>query len=101
MEPTLFLHPMHNIKEEYRHKLSRRIFFADPGEFTTGDYEEIMNKASSLSLVSNAILYWNTIKINDIVEGLRQKDEVIWDEMLARISLLPFRTCLNFSAEKK
>ena len=30
------------------------------GEFTTGDYEEIMNKASCLSLVSNAILYWNT-----------------------------------------
>jgi len=26
----------------------------------TGDYEEIMNKASCLSLVSNVILYWNT-----------------------------------------
>ena len=30
-------------KGEYRHKLPRRIFFADQGEFTTGDYEEIMN----------------------------------------------------------
>ena len=53
-------------KGEYRHKLPRWIFFADQGEFTTGDYEEIMNKASSLSFVSNAILYWNTIKINDV-----------------------------------
>jgi len=53
-------------KGEYRHKLPRRIFFADQGEFTTGDYEEIMNKASCLSLVSNAILYWNTLKITDI-----------------------------------
>jgi TnpA family transposase len=59
-------------KGEYRHKLPRWIFFANQGEFTTGDYEEIMNKASCLSLVSNAILYWNTIKINDIVENLRQ-----------------------------
>lgn len=78
-------------KGEYRHKLPRRIFFADQGEFTTGDYEEIMNKASSLSLVSNAILYWNTVKINDIVEGLRQKGEIIKDETLARISLLPYK----------
>jgi TnpA family transposase len=78
-------------KGEYRHKLPRRIFFADQGEFTTGDYEEIMNKASCLSLVSNAILYWNTIKINDIVESLRQQGEAIEDETLSHISLLPFR----------
>ena len=78
-------------KGEYRHKLPRRVFFADQGEFTTGDYEEIMNKASCLSLVSNAILYWNTIKINDIVESLRQQGEAIDDESLAHISLLPFR----------
>ena len=39
-----------------------------------------MNKASSLGFVSNAILYWNTIKINDIVEQLRQQGEDIDDE---------------------
>ena len=78
-------------KGEYRHKLPRRIFFADQGEFTTGDYEEIMNKASCLSLVSNAILYWNTIKINDIIEELRGQGEVIEDETLSHISLLPFK----------
>ena len=64
-------------KGEYRHKLPRRIFFANQGEFTTGDDEEIMNKASCLSLVSNAILYWNTLKITEIVDQLRaQGDEV-------------------------
>lgn len=78
-------------KGEYRHKLPRRIFFADQGEFTTGDYEEIMNKASCLSLVSNAILYWNTIKINDIVENLRAQGEEVDKETLSHISLLPFR----------
>ncbi len=67
-------------KGEYRHKLPRHIFFANQGEFTTGDYEEIMNKASSLSLVSNAILYWNTIKINDLIQGLRAQGEVIEED---------------------
>lgn len=81
-------------KGEYRHKLPRWIFFADQGEFTTGDYEEIMNKASSLSFVSNAILYWNTIKINDIVEQLRQQGEAIDDETLSHISLLPYKHVL-------
>ena len=49
------------------------------------------NKASCLSLVSNAILYWNTMKINDIVENLRAQGEEIDKETLAHISLLPFR----------
>ena len=78
-------------KGEYRHRLPRRIFFADQGEFTTGDYEEIMNKASCLSLASNAILYWNTIKINDIVNDLRLRGEEIDPKILSHISLLPFK----------
>ena len=78
-------------KGEYRHKLPRWIFFANQGEFTTGDYEQIMNKASCLSLVSNAILYWNTIKINNIVESLRAQGEEIDKETLPHISLLPYK----------
>lgn len=81
-------------KGEYRHKLLRWIFFANQGEFTTGDYEEIMNKASALSLVSNAILYWNTSRISNIVEGLRENGEVIDDDVLAHISLLPYKHVL-------
>lgn len=49
------------------------------------------NKASCLSLVSNAILYWNTLKITDIVDTLRAQGEAIDDETLSHISLLPFR----------
>jgi TnpA family transposase len=77
-------------KGEYRHKLLRRIFFANQGEFTTGDYEEIMNKASCLSLVSNAILYWNTLKITDIVDSLQAQGEEVDQDTLSHISLLPF-----------
>jgi len=81
-------------KEEYRHKLPRWIFFANQGEFTTGDYEEIMNKASSLSLVSNAILYWNTSRISNIVESLRTQGETVDDKTLSHISLLPYKHVL-------
>jgi len=78
-------------KGEYRHRLPRRIFFADQGEFTTGDYEEIMNKASCLSLVSNAILYWNTRKIQKIIDHLTATGEKVDPEDLSHISLLPFK----------
>ena len=81
-------------KGEYRHKLPRWIFFANQGEFTTGDYEEIMNKASALSLVSNAILYWNTSRISNIVDSLRKQGETVDDETLAHISLLPYKHVL-------
>ena len=45
---------------ESRHDLARWLFFANQGKFRTGDYEEMMNKASCLSLLSNAVLVWNT-----------------------------------------
>jgi TnpA family transposase len=76
---------------EYRHKLSRWIFFANQGEFQTGDYEEIMNKASCLSLVSNSVLYWNTPRIGNIIDAIRKQDTLVEDETIARISPLPFK----------
>ncbi|MDW3651884.1 MAG: Tn3 family transposase [Bacteroidia bacterium] len=78
-------------KGEYRHNLPRKIFFANQGKFTTGDYTEIMNKASCLSLVSNAILYWNTQKIQRIVHKMRKNGQIIEDDVLKHISLLPYK----------
>lgn len=75
-------------KGEQRHSLARRVFFANQGEFQTGDYEEIMNKASCLSLVSNAILHWNTTHISKIVEQLRAQRQKVVDDDLSHISLL-------------
>jgi hypothetical protein len=67
-------------KGEYWPKLPCWVFSADQGEFTTGDYEEIMNKASCLSLVS--------------IESLGQQREDIDEETLSHISLLPYRHIL-------
>jgi len=78
-------------KGEYRHALARWVFFAHQGEFQTGDYEEIMNKASCLSLVSNAILYWNTVQISKIVEQLRAQGQKVSNSDLSHISLLLYK----------
>jgi TnpA family transposase len=74
---------------EFRHILAKWLFFANQGDFRTGDYEEIMNKASCLSLLSNAVLVWNTVHISRIVAQLRAGGHEVRDEDLARISPLP------------
>lgn len=76
---------------ESRHDLvARCLFFANRGEFRTGDLEEIMNKASCLSLLSNAVVVWNTIQIGQIVARLRAGGEEVLDTDLAHISPLAF-----------
>jgi TnpA family transposase len=75
---------------ESRHDLARWLFFANQGEFQTGDYEEIMNKASCLSLLSNAVLVWNTVRMGEIVARLRAGGETVSDEDFARISPLAY-----------
>ena len=45
-----------------------------------------MNKATCLSLLSNAVLVWNTVHMTRIVAQLRAAGETITDEELARIS---------------
>jgi hypothetical protein len=64
------------------------LFFGNRGEFRRGDAEEIMNKASCLSLLSNAVLVWNTLRIAEIVDQLRAAGHAIADQDLARVSPL-------------
>lgn len=70
---------------EARHALARWLFFANRGEFRTGDYEEIMNKASCLSLLSNAAVLWNTVHMARITRELREAGNEITDEDLAHV----------------
>ena len=56
-----------------RHNLVKYVFFADQGAFKTNDYEEMMNKASSLSFISNAIVLYNTEQMEMIYEKLTAK----------------------------
>ena len=73
---------------EFRHILAKALFFANQGSFRSGDYEEVMNKASCLSLLSNAVLVWNTVHIARIVDQLRAAGHQVKDADLARVSPL-------------
>jgi TnpA family transposase len=75
---------------EGRHQLARRLFFANQGAFQTGDYDEIMNKATCLSLLSNAVVVWNTVQMAQILAQLRASGETITDDELARVSPMAF-----------
>ena len=67
--------------------LVKHVFFADQGEFRSADLADIMNKASCLSLLSNAILVWNTVHIAQIVK-LRSRGHKNSDAHLAKVSPL-------------
>lgn len=55
------------------HGLFGRCFlFANRGEFRCRDAEEIMNQASCLGLLSNAVLVWNILRIAEIVTNCVQ-----------------------------
>jgi len=69
---------------EHRHILARWLFFANRGEFRDGDINEIMNKTSCLTVLSNAVVIWNTIHMQKIVDRLRAAGEPVKDEDLAR-----------------
>jgi hypothetical protein len=49
-----------------------------------------MNKASCLSLLSNAVVVWNTVEMTRIIDQLRAGGDVITDDELARMSALAF-----------
>jgi hypothetical protein len=70
---------------EARHAFARWLFFAIRGEFRVGDYEEIMNKASCLSPLSNAAVLWNTVQMACITRKLRGARNEIADEDLAHV----------------
>jgi hypothetical protein len=72
------------------HQLARRLFFANQGAFQTRDYEEMMNKASCLSLLCNAVLVWNTVHMSRIIEQLRATGVTVTDEDVALISPLAY-----------
>ncbi|CAM4501487.1 MAG: hypothetical protein LEGION0403_FIIPPAGN_01827 [Legionella sp.] len=82
---------LHLNQGESRHHLAKKLFLLNRGVFKTSDYEEIMNKASWLSLVSNTVLIWNTHHIQKIVDKLRAEGHVIPSEHLQKISALMFK----------
>jgi hypothetical protein len=55
--------------------------------FRTGEVDELMNKVSALSVLSNAVLVWNTIRISEIITSLEATSgQAVPVAELARVS---------------
>lgn len=76
---------------EGRHQLAKHIFFANQGRFRSGDYYEMMNKASCLSVLSNAVLVWNTLHMGQILAKVEQEGHAFLPEELSHVHPLLFR----------
>ncbi len=76
---------------EARQDLAQRLFFADQGMFRSGDYYQMMNRASCLSLLSNAVLVYNTLRIGRVLERAKAQGQEFSPEAIAHVSPLARR----------
>jgi TnpA family transposase len=75
---------------EARHALAKKIRFVDDGVFRSGNIDEIMNKVSALSVLSNAVLVWNTERVAEIASSIEASSgKPVPRDELARVS--PFQ----------
>ncbi len=73
-------------KGESLHALRRFIFFVHEGQLRRRRPEDQANQASCLSLVTNAIITWNTVYFAAAIERLRAEGQLSVDEDLAHLS---------------
>jgi TnpA family transposase len=70
---------------ESRHAPARRLFLANQGAFRVGDYEEMMNKVSALSLLSNAVVVWNSVRYAQSLVALQARSQTAAGSDLSRL----------------
>lgn len=75
-------------KGERSHALSRFLFFGKEGVVRGRTFQDQVNTFSCLAVLHNAVVAWNTLRIGEIVAGLRAEGHEISDRDLARTSPL-------------
>jgi TnpA family transposase len=75
-------------KGEASNSLRRAIFFHRQGEIRDRTFENQSFRASGLSLVTAAIVHWNTIYLDRAVQHLRAQGVAIPDDLLAHVAPL-------------
>lgn len=75
-------------KGEASNSLRRAIFFHRQGEIRDRTFENQSFRASGLSLVTAAIVHWNTVYIDRAVQSLRAQGVTIPDDLLAHVAPL-------------
>ena len=86
-------------KGESMNALARALFFGKRGEFRERGLQEQLQRASALNIIINAISVWNTVYLNEVIQDLRDKEELN-EELLLHISPLGWEH-INFFGEYK
>jgi TnpA family transposase len=73
-------------KGESLHALRRFLFFGNEGQLRRRQLEDQTNQASCLTLVTNAVVTWNTIYMAAALEHLASSGEPVIDEDLVHLS---------------
>ncbi len=93
-------------KGEAIHYLRQYLFFANEGTIRKASLEDQENQAGCLTLVTNAVIVWNTRYIAAIVEQLKNEGYQISDEDISHVSPCRFEHInkyghYNFDIEKE
>lgn len=73
-------------KGESLHKLRRFLAFANEGNIRKSQIKDQINQASSLTLLTNAIIVWNTRYMQAVIDRLKDEGYDIQDSDLRHIS---------------
>lgn len=73
-------------KGEALHALREFLFFANKGTVRRKQEEEQNNQASCLNLLTNAVVTWNTVYMNAVLDQLRNEGYSVQDEDLIHLS---------------
>ena len=75
-------------KGEASNALRRAVFFHRQGEIRDRTFENQSFRASGLSLITAAIVHWNTVYLDRAVRQLRSQGVTVPDELLAHVAPL-------------
>jgi TnpA family transposase len=73
-------------KGESLHSLRRFLFFGNLGRLRKGEEEEQTTQAQVLTLVTNAVVVWNTVYMSAALEELRAEGYEVFDEDVKHLS---------------
>lgn len=75
-------------KGEASNALRRAVFFHRQGEIRDRTFENQSFRASGLSLITAAIVHWNTVYLDRVVQRLRAQGTTVPDDLLAHVAPL-------------
>ena len=73
-------------KGEALHALRGFLFLANEGRIRRRHYEEQLNQASCLNLVTNAVVLWNTVYMKAVLDQLQAEGQHVDDVGVAHLS---------------